>query len=283
MTTPQTSAPGAPAHPGAAGGRADAALRGAATTPAPTSTAAGPGSGAAAADPRAAMAELADGDGPLLIGVRHHSPALAAVLPELLAAAAPQVLCVELPADFDRWLPHLADPGTVAPVALAGAGADGRLGFYPFADFSPELAAIRWAHHNGVEVRCCDLPLGDASWSASGPSEAEAERPGPSWADGLVAGNTGRAGDDLWDRTVEVRAPGSTPEAVRRAALAVGWALRQDSAERGGVPAVDLAREAHMRRVVAAAAEGGRRVAVLVGSFHAAALTPSAFRAAQAG
>ncbi|MGW2397479.1 DUF5682 family protein [Kitasatospora sp. NPDC001664] len=229
------------------------------------------------------MAELADGDGPLLIGVRHHSPALAAVLPELLAAAAPQVLCVELPADFDRWLPHLADPGTVAPVALAGAGADGRLGFYPFADFSPELAAIRWAHHNGVEVRCCDLPLGDAGWSASGPSEAEAERPGPSWADGLVAGNTGRAGDDLWDRTVEVRAPGSTPEAVRRAALAVGWALRQDSAERGGVPAVDLAREAHMRRVVAAAAEGGRRVAVLVGSFHAAALTPSAFRAAQAG
>ncbi|MFJ8039052.1 DUF5682 family protein [Kitasatospora sp. NPDC096147] len=236
-----------------------------------------------AADPRAAMAELTDPDGPFLIGVRHHSPALAAVVPELLTAAAPKVLCVELPADFDRWLPHLADPGTVAPVALAGAGADGRLGFYPFADFSPELAAIRWALREGVEVRCCDLPLGDPGWSATGPSEGAGDRPGPSWADGLAAGNTGRAGDDLWDRTVEVRAPGSTPEAVRRAALAVGWALRQDAAERGGVPAVDLAREAHMRAVIARAAEGDRRVAVLVGSFHAAALTSASVRSTAVG
>ncbi|WP_457034390.1 DUF5682 family protein, partial [Kitasatospora sp. P5_F3] len=229
-------------------------------------------------DPRDALAQLTDPAGPYLIGVRHHSPALAAVVPALLAAADPQVLCIELPADFQRWLPHLADPGTKAPVALAGADADGRLGFYPFADFSPELAAIRWARAHGVEVLCCDLPMGAPGWAA----DASSGSAGPArYADGLTATGTGRDGDDLWDRSVEVRAPGSTPEAVRRAALAVGWALRRDTAERGGVPAQDLAREAHMRRVIARAGAGGRRVAVLVGAFHGPALTVPALTAPQ--
>lgn len=67
---------------------------------------------------------------------------------------------------------------------------------------------------------------------------------------------------------MEVLAPGCAPEAVRRAALAVGWALRQD----GPVPATDLAREAHMRSVIDAAASGGRKVAALIGAFHAPAL-----------
>ncbi|WP_219819883.1 DUF5682 family protein, partial [Streptomyces sp. SM1] len=55
----------------------------------------------------------------------------------------------------------------------------------------------------------------------------------------------------LWERTVEALAPGSTPEAVRRAALGFGRLLREDVRDRGGLTAVDLAREARMRRVVA--------------------------------
>ncbi|MGF1426773.1 vWA domain-containing protein [Kitasatospora sp. LaBMicrA B282] len=278
------------------------------------------------------MEALADCARPYLIGVRHHSPALAAVVPDLLKQAAPDVLCVELPTDFRSWLPHLADPGTLAPVALAGTDAAGQLAFYPFADFSPELAAIRWAHEHGVEVLCCDLPLGDRGWSAGGtpppagaPDTETASAPGPTaaeaaagpqpantpttpatttpataghptptsapaltptpstprYADALGAAGTGRDGDDLWDRSVEVRAPGSTPEEVRRAALAVGWALRHDATTRGGVPADDLAREAHMRRVIARAAAGGRRVAAVVGAFHGPALLDNAAAATE--
>lgn len=135
------------------------------------------------------MAELAASVRPYLIGVRHHSPALAAVVPALLDAADPQVLCVELPTDFQHWLPHLADPGTLAPVALAGTDESGRLGFYPFADFSPELAAIRWAHRRGVEVRCCDRPMADRDASAflatgaePAPATAGPPPPGPASA-----------------------------------------------------------------------------------------------------
>ncbi|MFD3470716.1 DUF5682 family protein [Streptomyces sp. NPDC058682] len=355
-------------------------------------------------DPRAAVDALAAAREPYLIGVRHHSPALAAVVPALLDASGADVVCVELPAEFQPWLEHLADPETVAPVALAGTGEDGRLAFYPFADFSPELAAIRWARAAGAAVICCDLPLSDRGWTkppaaptpdsvvatAAGPAPAGAPAqdpaaapdrtsaltgapdrtpdsvvataagqhatsgegyghaggraldsgsgpaPGPysapatgtdsvsdpgsspatdavstgatdparyrdglsdqgseqgagqvsatapvrgaapaggSFADALTAAGTGRDGDDLWDRAVEVLAPGCTPEAVRRAALGVGWALRADTS---AVPATDLAREAHMRSVIAGAVAAGHRVAAVIGAFHAPVLPSTA-------
>ncbi|MFF7645198.1 DUF5682 family protein [Streptomyces canus] len=231
-----------------------------------------------ALEPRAALAALADCAAPYLLGVRHHSPALAAAVPSLLDAARAEVVCVELPTDFQSWLPHLAAPGMLAPVALAGTGEGGRLGFYPFADFSPELAAIRWARERGAEVVCCDLPMSDPRWGAEGPAAAEdgqvrsAEAP-TAFAAALTASGTGRDGDDMWDRSVEVLAPGCAPEAVRRAALGVGWALRRDAESAGGVPAVDLARETHMREAIARASASGRRVAAVVGAFHAPALT----------
>ncbi|MFE0583520.1 DUF5682 family protein, partial [Streptomyces sp. NPDC058874] len=267
-------------------------------------------------DPRTAVDGLAAARAPFLIGVRHHSPALAAVVPALLDASGADAVCVELPADFQNWVEHLADPETVAPVALAGSGEDGRLAFYPFADFSPELAAIRWARRSGAVVLCCDLPLSDPGWTPrpavphpsspadrpdtvpeASPRAADATsnaasrtvpvratgtatrtdtaaesggapRPAGGFAAALTAAGTGRDGDDLWDRAVEVLAPGCSPEAVRRAALGVGWALRED----GPVPARDLAREAHMHAVIAGAIAGGRRVAAVIGSFHAPAL-----------
>ncbi|WP_053846589.1 vWA domain-containing protein [Streptomyces sp. NRRL B-24085] len=231
-----------------------------------------------ALEPRAALTALADCTAPYLLGVRHHSPALAAAVPALLDAAGAEVVCVELPVDFQSWLPHLAAPGTHAPVALAGAGEGGRLGFYPFADFSPELAAVRWARERGAEVVCCDLPMSDPRWGTEGPAAA-ADGRGPSagaptaFAAALTASGTGRDDDDMWDRSVEVLAPGCTPEAIRRAALGVGWALRRDAESGGGVPAVDLAREAHMRAVLARASADGRRIAAVVGAFHAPALT----------
>jgi hypothetical protein len=303
-----------------------------------------PGAGAAAfADPEAAVAALTDPAVPYLIGVRHHAPSLAAAVPALLDAARPEVLLVELPAEMQDWLPWLAHEETRAPVALAAVPGNGGGGpaFYPFADFSPELAAVRWAARHGVAVIACDLPLADRAWAgAPGPDrEAEAREldteegskgspqvpapeadgeatapgalkpeadgnagapgapaPGPAEVPGapgapaakvfgtavgsaaagltavLRARLTGRPGDDLWDRLVEAAAPGSTPEALRRAALLTGWALRQEAMASGGVPELDLRRERWMRSCLAAATANGERAAVLVGAFHAPAL-----------
>ncbi|ROQ60229.1 Mg-chelatase subunit ChlD [Streptomyces sp. 840.1] len=262
------------------------------------------GRAAGPATPEAAVAALAaTGPGlPFLIGVRHHAPSLAAALPALLDAAAPDVLLVELPAEFQPWLGWLAHEETEAPVALAavlaegsGSGPAGERGpaFYPFADFSPELAALRWAARNGVPAVACDLPLADRAWAGGGPDTA-APVPGADstpvpgeglgLSDALRSRLTGRDGDDLWDRLVEALAPGSSPEALRRAALLTGWALRHEAEARDGVHGTDLAREAWMRGHVAEALASGRRPAVVVGAFHTPALlTPAGSAEGPAG
>ena len=112
---------------------------------------------------------------PLIIGVRHHSPALAAAIPAILDDFAPERVLIELPMELEPWIEWLAHPDTIAPVALAAVREDGgALSFYPFADFSPELAAIRWASRAGVPVAACDLP-----WSSNGWRSTPRERAAP--------------------------------------------------------------------------------------------------------
>ncbi|MEU6888955.1 DUF5682 family protein [Streptomyces viridosporus] len=226
------------------------------------------------ASPDEALAVLTGPSAPYLVGVRHHAPSLAAAVPALLDGAEPEVLLVELPAEMQPWLPWLGHEETRAPVALAAAPGDGSGGgpaFYPFADFSPELAAVRWAARRGVPVVACDLPLADRAWT-EGRRAAGARAGGPGLAAALRSRVTGRPGDDLWDRLVEAAAPGSPPEALRRAALLTGWALREDAAASGGVPELDLRRERWMRARLAEATARGERAAVVVGAFHAPAL-----------
>ncbi|WP_052850764.1 DUF5682 family protein [Streptomyces avicenniae] len=235
--------------------------------------------------PEDALRDLTDPDGPYLIGVRHHAPSLAAAVPHLLDAAAPDVLLVELPAELQDRLGWLAHDDTRAPVALAAVPqgeASPDPAFYPFADFSPELAALRWAARRGVPAVAADLPLADPAWRRppgghppESPTDATA-RPGLRHA--LRARLTGRAGDDLWDRLVEVGAPGSPPESLRRAALLTGWALRHDAAHGHGVEALDLRREQWMRQRIAEATAKGQRAAAVVGAFHTPALTPRAMK-----
>jgi hypothetical protein len=230
-------------------------------------------------DPDEACAALTAPDGPYLIGVRHHAPSLAAAVPRLLDAARPDVLLVELPAETQEFLGWLADERTVAPVALAAVVEGEATGpaFYPFADFSPELAALRWARDAGVPVIACDLPLADRAWRAP---RAHGTTPvGRGLQEALRDRVTGRTGDDLWDRLVEAPAPGSTPEELRRAALLTGWALRRDAAAGPGIDPLDLAREAWMRTRLRTETAAGRRAAAVVGSFHAAALTGEALSA----
>lgn len=220
--------------------------------------------------PEAVLDALAGCTAPYLVGVRHHSPVLAAAVPALLDAADPDALFVELPREAGPWLDWLAHPDTEAPVALVfGAPDGGGHAFYPFADFSPELAALRWARARGVPVHAVDLPVAVAV-----PEEGPAADPGLSEALLRAAGVDD--GEELWDRLVEARSYGADPERVRRAALALGWAHR--AADPDGPGPRDRAREAWMRRRIAEV--GAARPAAVVGAYHAAALLPGPDRAA---
>src|SRR5207248_10113484 len=105
---------------------------------------------------------LSASDRPFLIGIRHHSPTLASAMPALLDAFKPDLILLEMAEELQPWVEWLGSPELVAPVAVAAARRDGRgLPFYPLADSSPELAAMRWAAAHVVRVQAFDLPVGD--------------------------------------------------------------------------------------------------------------------------
>jgi Mg-chelatase subunit ChlD len=206
---------------------------------------------------------------PFLFGVRHHSSACAAAVGPWLDQVRPTRVLLELPPEFASWLPWLGHEGARAPLAL-GAVLGREVSFYPFADFSPELQVVRWCLRNGVPCEPFDLPMA-LRRQEQGPSPDEGP-PGPPIAAALNAAADAPDGEAAWDRLVEGPSAGQDPEAVRRAALLYGWALRADTSR----PArrSDLAREAWMRRCLARARAPGARLAAVVGSFHGGGLLP---------
>ncbi|SNT66131.1 hypothetical protein SAMN05421812_1338 [Asanoa hainanensis] len=94
-------------------------------------------------------------------GIRHHGPGSARAVLRALEEQRPDILLVEGPPEADDLIAWAADDRLQPPVALLGYAADNprRAAFWPFAVFSPEWQAIKWAVANGVPVRFFDLPF----------------------------------------------------------------------------------------------------------------------------
>src|SRR3982750_1078928 len=118
-----------------------------------------------------------------LYGIRHHGPGSARAVVQELDRQPPGVLLVEGPPEADDLVRWVADAGLQPPVALLGYAADDprRAAFWPFAVFSPEWQAIRWAVEHGVPVRFFDLPyayrMTDPSTVPSTPDDPPATDP----------------------------------------------------------------------------------------------------------
>ncbi|MGW1808037.1 DUF5682 family protein [Streptomyces sp. NPDC002078] len=122
----------------------------------------------------------ADASGPLLLGVRHHGPGSARAVRGALDAAQPAAVLIEGPPEADALIPLAADPDLRPPVALLAHAVDepGRSAFWPFAEFSPEWVAIRWALEHGVPAQFIDLPAAHTlAWEGEAPPEGAGEEP----------------------------------------------------------------------------------------------------------
>ncbi|TYP68383.1 DUF5682 family protein [Paenibacillus methanolicus] len=95
-----------------------------------------------------------------VFGVRHLSPAGAHHLRRFLEAVKPAVVLVEGPADASDWIGQLTRSGVVPPIALMAytENLPVRTLLYPFASYSPEYEAFRWAAANGASAAFIDLP-----------------------------------------------------------------------------------------------------------------------------
>ncbi|MFD4686919.1 DUF5682 family protein [Streptomyces sp. NPDC058461] len=110
----------------------------------------------------------------MLLGVRHHGPGSARAVRRALDAARPRVLLVEGPPEADALIPLAADETMRPPVALLAHAVDepGRSAFWPFAAFSPEWVALRWALDHGVPAHFIDLPAAHSlAWRRKDPDD----------------------------------------------------------------------------------------------------------------
>ena len=110
-------------------------------------------------------------------GIRHHGPGCARSLVRAFAAWQPDAVLVEGPPEADGLLPYLNDAALVPPVALLVHAVETpqQAVFYPFARFSPEWQALRWAAGAGVAARFIDLPRAHAlaeRFASMGPVES---------------------------------------------------------------------------------------------------------------
>ena len=228
-----------------------------------------------------------DTEGVRVLGVRHHGPGSARAVRAELERLRPEAVLIEGPPEADA-LVHLAgelEPPVALLVHRTGRGAQsgGETGgwvFWPFASFSPEWVALRYAVDHGVEVRFCDLPA--AHSLAERPADTgdpeppdEGTEPEHTRADPLGVLARAAGYDDTerwWDDVVEQRGDGepSPFPAIQEAMAAV-------RAETGSGGVRTERREAHMRQVLRATLRAGHhRVAVVCGAWHAPALHETA-------
>lgn len=201
---------------------------------------------------------------PFIIGIRHHSPACAYMVERILDEYKPQLILLELPVFFRKWLPFLNDRDVIAPVALAGGEENRLFSFYPFADFSPELVAIRWALRNDVAIEPCDCFVEKSCGEMSTPTIQN-----DYVLQHLLRKFSCKDFSALWDSVVETDT--NDPWVIRRNALHLGWALRVDSFLDGSMQKSDLIRETFMREQLQKY-QPQSKIMAIVGAFHAAAL-----------
>jgi len=221
---------------------------------------------------------------PTVLGIRHHGPGSARSLLAALDEREPDCVLIEGPSDADALLARAADPEMHPPVALlAYTESDpAECVFYPFARFSPEWQAARWALERGVPVRFMDLPA--AAVLAAGRvredgdgDRADRSRPGAGEAGtpplvrdpiGALARSAGYDDAERWWEDMVEHRTGSGLAVFAAIAEAMG-ALREAVGDDVEGPH-EQRREAHMAAQIRAAIDGGReRVAVVCGAWHA--------------
>lgn len=146
----------------------------------------------------------------ILIGVRHHSPACAALVRKTIEAHRPAFVLIEGPADFNPHIEDLRSPHTL-PVAIFSYHTDeksARASYSPFCSYSPEWQALQTAWSMGATPLFCDLPswhpdFGDRDNRYADP-EGLHRRYGAAIS-ALERGLSAEGADAVWDTLIEQR------------------------------------------------------------------------------
>lgn len=214
-----------------------------------------------------------------VFGVRHHGPGSARSLGQALLSLVPDVVLIEGPSDADSDVIALAESHDMRPpVALLLYVPDEprRAVYYPFAVFSPEWVAIRYALGRKIPVRFIDLPATHTLAIDSGVTNDESGTENRVRRDPLAAIAAAAGYDDSerwWEHVVEERHDQTGVfDAVREVMTALREEVARDDADALG-RLNESRREAWMRQSIRRAQkEGHERIAVVCGAWHVPAL-----------
>ena len=211
---------------------------------------------------------------PVLIGIRHHSPAGAHYIRELLRETKPDCLLIEAPADFSELIPALTDPALKPPFAVMAYTVEApvRSVLYPFAVYSPEFQAMLAARELGIEIAFCDLPspymiglqlAAEKYYERQSEEEREAAQ-----REASALGDT----ESFWERYLE---QSENLSAYLERSRIFGEGAREAAPGERIEQAWNGLREAYMRRIIAekrAAGIAADKIVVLTGALDDAAL-----------
>jgi hypothetical protein len=215
-----------------------------------------------------------------IFGIRHHGPGSARSLLAALDATKPDCVLIEGPPDADEVIALAAHKEMSPPVAVLIYAVDepSRAVYYPFAAFSPEWNAVRWALEHQAAVRFMDLPQMhrmaidvDREKKVDEKSDAPATSDASSQATlfdpiGELAKAAGfDDGERWWEYLVEHREHDgpSIFDAIRDAMAALREARAHSPDED------EPLREAWMRRTIREAQKQGfKNIAVVCGAWH---------------
>ncbi|MDF1864805.1 MAG: DUF5682 family protein [Saprospiraceae bacterium] len=211
-------------------------------------------------------------------GIRHHGPGSAKSLKKALQNYEPDCIIIEAPADAEGVVPYIENEGLKPPVSiLIYNPKDLSQGSYiPFAEFSPEWQAMKYAVKNDIPIRFMDLPMyfqysldraakentQIAIETKRMTAEEKSFRRDPI---GFIAKLAGYSDSERW---WEITFEQNENEAeIFEAILQMMTALRNDEAHKESIS--NLRREAFMRKIIRKAVkEGFEKIAVICGAWH---------------
>ncbi|MNJ31123.1 hypothetical protein D3C77_257490 [compost metagenome] len=234
-----------------------------------------------------------------ILGIRHLSPNGAKQVLEQLDVISPTAVLIEGPSDATAEISHLVNHATKPPVAILAFTEDlpVKTVLWPFAEYSPELQAMKWAIRHGADVSFIDLPssvtlgLQDKLYPQENKEEKESEPAAPSnqekhqenhldnldhvnninGTDNDLLQNESNiyetiakmAGEDsydmYWERYFEHNL---NPDAYQNAILTLSQSIREltedkERKEQAGNHAYNIIRESYMARQIRAAIQAG--------------------------
>lgn len=245
--------------------------------------------------------------------IRHHSPACAWHLEQVIREVRPSAVLIEGPASFTPLIPAILDPATKTPIAVYTHFIDTQrkihkpseneldLGparfaaYYPFCEYSPELIALRVGTEIGATLRFIDLDYPDqvlaehiADQQLSKPRiqtlMQERYLQQSKFLNALAKRSGCRDFNEMWDHLFEADFRSRGTESFIREVATYCFYARYDADPASLDADGTNARERAMAAAIAEEQQkqgAGRQILVVTGGFHTIALPDLAGDAAQ--